>query len=219
MSLDKTVFLYIFLIGMQTRGIQYLERKMNMPLKILPIIFVLSFLLLGCNNDASPVKNTKFEQMSSEHSSNDTITNKQVANHLAKVAKKVPGVNDALSLVVGPYAIVGIDVEEQLDSARVGTIKYSVTEALRMDPYGKTAIVVADPDITERIRVMGEKMGEGHPTQAIFDEIASIVARTIPLFPKQEQPIEKDRNMEIDHEENSDLNKIQRKQSTENNDG
>lgn len=202
---------------MQTKGILYLERKMNMPLKILPIIFVLSFLLLGCTNDTSPIKNTKFEQMSSKYSSNDTITNKQIANHLAKVAKKVPGVNDALSLVVGPYAIVGIDVEDQLDSSRVGTIKYSVTEALRMDPYGKTAVVVADPDITERVRAMAEKIGEGHPTQAIFDEIASIVARTMPILPKKDHPIESDPNRDLTPEEKKELDKIQRKQSTENN--
>src|SRR5699024_11699221 len=59
------------------------------------------------------------------------------ADHLANVAGDVPNVKDATAVVAGPYAVVGIDVDKDLDRSRVGTIKYSVTEALQHDPYGK----------------------------------------------------------------------------------
>ena len=44
----------------------------------------------------------------------------------------VPGVNDATAVVVGKYAIVGIDVKAKLDRTRVESIKYSVAESLKM---------------------------------------------------------------------------------------
>ena len=44
----------------------------------------------------------------------------------------MPGVNDATAVVVGKYAIVGIDVKAKLDRTRVESIKYSVAESLKM---------------------------------------------------------------------------------------
>lgn len=190
-----------------------------MPLRFLIILILPLLFTLGCNNESSPKTNLKTEQLSSKQRQDDPISNRQIAKHLTELASNVPGVDQAVALVAGPYAIVGIDLEEQLDSSRVGTIKYSVTEALRSDPYGKTAIVVADPDILERIEVLREKVGQGQPSQAIFDEIASLVARIIPLTPKEDQPLEQERNMEIDDDENRELDKIQRRQSRENNEG
>jgi|SRR5699024_1579747 len=181
------------------------------------ILFMMTFILFACNNNSDMSQNNSLKKLSTNQDKHNSLSNTDIADHLAKISKDVPGVNEAISLVLGPYALVGIDVEDQLDSSRVGTIKYSVTEALRDDPYGKTAVVIADPDMTERVRVIREKINEGKPSKAIFDEIASIVARTIPITPTEEQPIEKDRNMEIDKNEEKDLDNIQRKQSTENN--
>src|SRR5690606_25161581 len=58
---------------------------------------------------------------------------------------------------------------------------------LRDDKYGKTAVVVADADGTERIRRMAEKIRNGEPIQGIVDELAEIVARYMPIFPVEEQ--------------------------------
>src|SRR5690625_5870846 len=140
-------------------------------------------ILFGCTKEHP--KETIIENQSQQKK----VSNKQIANHLSDVAKSVPGVNEALVTIIGSYAIVGIDVESQLDSSRVGTIKYSVTEALRKDPHGKTAVVIADPDITTRIQQMNNNMREGDPMQAIIDEVSSIVGRTIPLFKKKYPPL------------------------------
>ena len=45
---------------------------------------------------------------------------------------KCASVNDATAVVVGKYAIVGIDVKAKLDRTRVESIKYSVAESLKM---------------------------------------------------------------------------------------
>jgi|SRR5690625_1487093 len=130
------------------------------------------------------------------------LTNGEIANHLANVASEVPEVESAASVVAGPYTVVGIDVDKDLDRSRVGTIKYSVQEALYHDPYGKTAVVVADADVTERIRGMGDKIQQGHPVRGVVDELAAIVGRYMPQFPiNEDPPDEPDQNKQIVPEE------------------
>src|SRR5699024_5508335 len=97
-----------------------------------------------------------------------------------------------------PYTVVAIDVDEDIDRTRVGTIKYSVSEALYHDPYGKTAIVIADADLMARINNMGDKMQQGYPVQGVVEELAAIVGRYMPEFPvRDDQPIEPDNNKDV----------------------
>lgn len=187
------------------------------------ILFCFIF-FIGCNNEDDqeslpnePSTNQFIQVEDSSPNEKKDLTNEQIAEHLASVAGSVPNVNDAVAIVVGPYAVVGIDVNSDLDRSRVGTIKYSVSEALHEDPYGKTAVVIADGDIMERIRSMGKKMGEGYPVQGVIEELAAIVGRYMPDFPINEnQPTEPDQNKDIipDHEENR-LDDIEKDQSTE----
>lgn len=189
-------------------------------------IVTISFLLLfGC------VQNNEDHSLPSEKKDPDNrivnvknsaprlekdYSNEQIADHLAHVASRVPQVNDAASIVVGPYAVVGIDVDKDLDRSRVGTIKYTVLEALQHDPYGRSAVVVADADIMERIRGMNDKIQQGYPVQGIIDEVAAIVGRYMPDFPIPEnQPEEPDQNKKVieNEKENQKLNDIEDKQS------
>jgi YhcN/YlaJ family sporulation lipoprotein len=145
----------------------------------------------------------------------ETYTNGEIADHLANVASEVPEVENAASVVAGPYTVVGIDVDKDLDRSRVGTIKYSVQEALYHDPYGKTAVVVADADVTERIRMMGDKIQQGHPVQGVVDELAAIVGRYMPVFPINDNPPEEsDQNKQVVPEEDKQkLEDVEEEQS------
>lgn len=155
---------------------------------IVPLIFGL--FLIGCannqNEQSQQNNDAMFEQTSDRNEMNENFTNEDIANHLADIAKGVPDVENAFAIVAGPYAVVGIDVDKSIDRQRVGTIKFSVSEALRDDPYGKTAVVVADADGTERIRKLAEKIRAGEPIQGFVDELAEIVARYMPTFPVEE---------------------------------
>ncbi|WP_077325935.1 YhcN/YlaJ family sporulation lipoprotein [Virgibacillus siamensis] len=123
------------------------------------------------------------------------LSNGEIAQHLSNVASEVPNVNDAASVVAGSYAVVGIDVDKDLDRSRVGSVKYSVLEALKHDPYGKTAVVVADADVVQRLRNMGDKINQGYPVQGVVDELSAIVGRYMPDFPINEnRPDEPDQN-------------------------
>lgn len=188
------------------------------------LFILISFLvLLGCqqNNEATlPNQDAKDNERITQvrNSSPEPLKqldNTEIAEHLANIANRVPHVNQAAAIVAGPYAVVGIDVDEELDRSRVGTIKYSVSEALYHDPYGKTAVVVADADIMERLQNMGQSIQEGQPVHGIVEELAAIVGRYMPEFPIiDDRPIDENQNKEsINNEEEKRLEQIQQDQS------
>ncbi|MFV9510011.1 YhcN/YlaJ family sporulation lipoprotein [Tepidibacillus sp. LV47] len=108
-----------------------------------------------------------------------------IAHRLATIAASVPQVKDATAIVFGKYAIVGLDLDAHLDRSRIGTIKYSVAEALKDDPQGANALVTSDPDIVQRIREMNEDIKRGHPIKGFAEELSDIVSRIIPQTPKE----------------------------------
>lgn len=110
------------------------------------------------------------------------------ANHLKALAESVPGVKNANCVVMGNTAVVGLNVDGNLDRAEVGTIKYTVAEALQKDPAGANALVTADLDITNRIADLGRHIQEGHPIAGLASELADIVGRIIPQLPKDVTP-------------------------------
>ena len=112
------------------------------------------------------------------------MTNENRITHLKALAKQVEGVKDANCVILGNTAVVGIDVDGELERARVGTIKYSVAEALRKDPEGVDSIVTADADVSERIKEIGEHIRQGHPISGFASELADMVGRIIPQLPK-----------------------------------
>ncbi|WP_339306733.1 YhcN/YlaJ family sporulation lipoprotein [Paenibacillus sp. FSL R5-0519] len=112
------------------------------------------------------------------------MPNEKRINHLKALAKQVEGVKDANCVILGNTAVVGIDVDGELERARVGTIKYAVAEALRKDPEGVDSIVTADADVTERIKEIGEHIRQGHPISGFASELADMVGRIIPQLPK-----------------------------------
>lgn len=186
-------------------------------------IFILA-LLFGCQQnkeqEALPLdrNNNRIIQVNDPNQEEERrYSNKEIASHLANVAGHVPNVNDAVAIVAGPYVVVGIDVNKDLDRSRVGTIKYTVSEALQHDPYGKTAVVVADGDIMERLRSMGEEIQNGQPIRGIVDELSAIVGRYMPDFPiNEDYQQEPDQNKELmDDEENQELDDIEEEQSEE----
>lgn len=158
-------------------------------------------LLVACTNNESQTRNSMQNnppvEQTNQQNNTDMASNTEIATHLANVANEVPDVNQAVAIVAGPYAVVGIDIDEQTERQRVGTIKFSVSEALREDPYGKTAVIIADADATERLRKMNKRIQDGEPIIGVVNELAEIVARFMPTFPV-EQPTKEDREQEDD---------------------
>lgn len=142
----------------------------------------------GCNfnNNAADKQN---ENQNIVNVNNSTIhnvdryTGQQISQHLVELASSIPNVNDATAVVLGRYAIVGIDVDANMERSQVGSIKYSVAESLKADPHGASAIVIADPDLTARLKEIQQDIQNGKPIEGIANELADISGRLIPEIP------------------------------------
>ncbi|MBO9129234.1 YhcN/YlaJ family sporulation lipoprotein [Bacillus sp. 165] len=146
-------------------------------------------------------------------------SNQKVADHLKDLAKSVPNVKNAAAVVIGPYAVVGIDVNAKLERSRVETIKYTVAESLKHDPNGASAIVVADPDLYQRLQDMRTQLRKGN-SNGIMEELAAIVGRVMPQIPndlienKNVEPT-KENDKELQGNEQEELKKKQEEQSNQ----
>ncbi|MCU9612242.1 YhcN/YlaJ family sporulation lipoprotein [Caldibacillus lycopersici] len=189
-------------------------------------ILLILFALTGCrgNNESSNMNNTNDNDNPYMHVKNTTIENvdqeesEKISKHLANLAASVPNVKSSTAVALGNYAIVGIDVDENLDRSKVGSIKYSVSEVLKNDPHGANAIVVADPDITARLGEIGEDIRDGRPVQGVLNELSDIVGRIMPEIPGDLQdPTPKDatedQKQDINSKDSQKLDKNQQEQS------
>ncbi|WP_064093848.1 YhcN/YlaJ family sporulation lipoprotein [Rossellomorea aquimaris] len=155
-------------------------------------LFILTLILSACanknevgyNNDQNS-KNTK--PISVEDSNIQHVERKsgqQISKHLVSLTTGIPDVKDATAVVFGKYAFVGIDIDSNVERSQVGSIKYSVAEALKDDPYGAQAIVVADPDLYARLKEISKDIQNGQPVQGIMNELSDISGRLMPELPK-----------------------------------
>jgi len=148
----------------------------------------------------------------------DRDTGQQVSKHLVEIATGIPSVKDATAVVLGRYAIVGIDVNENIDRSQVGSIKYTVAESMKDDPHGARAVVIADPDMTARLREIQEDIQNGKPIQGIINELADISGRLMPevpadiIDPNANMATEKSKRR-LNEGETEELEKIQEKES------
>lgn len=193
--------------------------------KFIYFLFIGVLFISGCNqNEARDItsptdRNNLITVNQANNDSKKEMTEQQLAEYLVNLTKRVPNINDATAVVVGDYAVVGIDVDKRLDRSRVGSIKYSVAEALHHDPVGANAVVVADADTFERLQKMGKEIENGRPIQGVIEELAGIVGRLMPQIPSEinsnKKPTEQNDN-QLPKADEKQLDQIQNKQSKNN---
>lgn len=157
------------------------------------VAIVIVGLLAGCGNanrQATPRSYSDGQAQPIQNGKRNIQDAGAVSQHLADLARKVPGVQNANCVVFGNTAIVGIDVDSKMERTRVGTTKYSVAEALSKDKYGANAIVTADMDINARLREMAADIRQGRPVSGFANELADIVGRIVPQIPNDVKQIE-----------------------------
>ncbi|RIW29469.1 YhcN/YlaJ family sporulation lipoprotein [Bacillus salacetis] len=193
------------------------------------MIFLLVFaaLISGCNqqNNQTAFDNERngdsarpinVENSSIQHKQNES--SQEVSRNLVRIAGSVPNVKDATAVVLGRYAFVGIDIDAEVERSEVGTIKYSVAEALKDDPHGAKAMIIADPDLYARLKEVGHDIENGRPVQGILNELSDIAGRLMPEVPKDTQQMNPDQapdksNNSAGNSEENELEKEQQDQS------
>ncbi|BFI98839.1 MULTISPECIES: YhcN/YlaJ family sporulation lipoprotein [Priestia] len=177
--------------------------------------------LTGCNNNQADVEEgQKTDRIVQVKNSSPERSHKRTANeisaHLVELASSVPNVNDATAIVLGKYAIVGIDVGKNIDRSEVSSIKYTVAEGLKADPYGANSVVIADPDTVARLKQIGNEIRKGRPVTGFLDELAAIVNRVMPEFAEEirRNPSSTDtNNQKLNNKQEQNLKNEQEKQS------
>src|SRR4051812_47200351 len=89
--------------------------------KVYLVLIISLFLLFGCNNpdDVAQNQNNIVNVKNSTIQNVDKQTGQQISKHLADLATSIPKVNDATAVVLGRFALVGIDVNQDLDRSEV----------------------------------------------------------------------------------------------------
>lgn len=118
----------------------------------------------------------------------DPVFDEKTAERLEKLAESVQGVNEATCVVLGKVAIIGIDVDGNLDRGKVGTVKYAVAEALSKDPAGVKTAVTADLDIRNRLKGIRDRVEQGRPIRGIAEQFAELIGRVMPQLPRDTAP-------------------------------
>lgn len=191
------------------------------------LYFLLSalFCLTSCgyqpNVENESIRDDDSKPIKVENSSPDQPDRKNgaaIAQHLVEVTESMPDVKDATAVVLGPYAVVGIDVKDDLERSEAESVKYTVAQGLKDDRYGANAVVVADPDTVARLREMSKDIQAGRPVSGIMDELAAIVGRVLPEVPNdmidnQDEEPTKGNNDQLNNKQEQELDKEQNDQS------
>lgn len=181
------------------------------------IMAIFIILLSACNNNQNNVNPNMSDSdvlpqgvsvKNSHINTNDKTdySDEERAQHLANLASDIPNVNGATAVVVGNMAVVGIDIDANVERSQVGTIKYSVSESLKRDPHGAGAVVVADPDLNARLKEVRNDMKAGKPVRGIMNELADIVGRIIPGLPPPEDGATPEDSMQDSKEQMNNKN-------------
>lgn len=150
------------------------------------IITALCLIIGGCSTKKELTNNNNSSLVKVKNSYIDNVdrkTGQEISKRLVKLATSIPNVKDATAVVIGRYAIVGIDVNAKIDRSQVGSIKYTVAESLKKDPYGAKAVVVADADTTQRLKEIQADINKGRPVHGIMEELADVAGRLMPEIP------------------------------------
>jgi YhcN/YlaJ family sporulation lipoprotein len=187
------------------------------------LIATISLILFisACNMQNNANQNDKDHNVKVQNSAIhevDRQSGQKISRHLVSLTTHIPDVDDAAAVVFGRYAIVGLDVNDNMERSEVDTVKYTVAEALKKDPHGARAVVIADPDITARLREISEDIQNGKPIQGIMNELSDITGRIMPevpadmIEPQTKSPTE-DNKKKLDQHDKKQLEKNQEQQS------
>ncbi|HAQ07462.1 MAG TPA: hypothetical protein DCR24_08085 [Bacillus bacterium] len=181
----------------------------------------LVMIISACNADNNEARNEKDHNVKVQNSvfqDVDRQSGQEISEHLVNLTTRIHNVDDAAAVVIGRYAIVGINVNAKMERSEVDTVKYTVAETLKKDPHGARAAVIADPDITARLREISEDIQNGAPIQGIMNELSDITGRIMPevpadmIEPQPKNSTEKPKN-KLNEQESEKLEKNQEQQS------
>jgi YhcN/YlaJ family sporulation lipoprotein len=105
----------------------------------------------------------------------------RIAEQLAKEASKVNGVRAATVVYTNGTAVVGLDLEKNIEAGQTENIKQEVSNRLKKTNNNvETVSISTDADTVTRIRNIARGVAEGRPVSEFAKELSEITRRVSP---------------------------------------
>ncbi|HHV45530.1 MAG TPA: YhcN/YlaJ family sporulation lipoprotein [Tissierellia bacterium] len=127
------------------------------------------------------LNNNNFNNNMDTDLNNNRNNNVALARKIADRVEDIEGVNRAYVLISGDMAIVGVDMDSNLEGQVTNALKQRIERAVKkVDNNIVNVGVTADPDLLTRIRNMFKDMDDGNPIEGFVDEFQEIFRRITP---------------------------------------
>ena len=111
----------------------------------------------------------------------DVSMSQQLEDRIQQDVERINGVNNAIVLVNGNTAYVGIDSGKNITDNNMNDLKDQVIERTRRaNPEITRVYVSSDMDTTERLRGYGTQVRAGRPITGFVNEIEEMFRRPLP---------------------------------------
>jgi len=167
----------------------------NKSIIFLVIAVLLLTLFVGCSparKPANDMTNRSRNQTTEQNKNNrnnsmttddemDARESSRIADQLADEATKVKGVKSASVVFTNKTAIVGLNLEANIEGDQTEDIKQEVTNRLkRANKKVETVSISTDADTVTRIRKIAKGIAEGRPVSEFAKELSEITRRITP---------------------------------------
>ncbi len=105
---------------------------------------------------------------------------KDAADDIAKKVSAINGVNKAYVVVVGNVALIGADIKQNIEGAKVEKIREQAATRAKEDPRIVSAVVETGPDAVTRIQKIASGIAQGRPISEFFQQINEFFNRVKP---------------------------------------
>lgn len=163
--------------------------KNKLILSLLVAVLLLTF-FVGCSPARRPANDTteRTRNQTTEQNRNNMTTDKmdaresnRIAEQLAEEATKVEGVKSASVVITNKTAIVGLNLEANIEGDKTEDIKQEVTNRLKQANKNiETVSISTDADTVTRIREIARGVAEGRPVSEFAKELSEITRRITP---------------------------------------
>lgn len=154
---------------------------------------VLSLSLIGCGtpdstkDNKNTVNETTKQEVKKNTNGNTNGMNKlgdyssERVKKVENAVNKIQGVKSSAVVITGDRALVGINLDSNIEDAKTKQIKTEVEKTAKSVDKSLTSVAVSsDADVFTRISKVGEGLKSGKPFSEFTNEVEEIFRRVLP---------------------------------------
>lgn len=112
---------------------------------------------------------------------NNVAETQEIAQRLSDVAERVTGVRGATVVINERTAMVGLNLDPDLEITETQRVKQRVEDRIRdAEPRMDRVVVTADPDLVAQIERLGKNVVQGRPVSEFTREFSTLLTKITP---------------------------------------